>query len=97
MSARNILALGFAALSLSCSQWDLPLKIPFVATWNGTPLSCNSDDPALTDLRFYVSKPQLVRADGKVHDVRFAIDNPWQNDAVALIDLEIGAGACQNA
>lgn len=50
----------------------------------------------LTDLRFYVSNVQLVDVEGKRHDVRFATEMPWQNDAVAYIDLENGTGACQN-
>lgn len=93
---RNILALCLAALSLSCSRWDLGLEIPFVATWNGTPLTCDGGDRALTDLRFYISKPQVLTADGKARDVGFMVEKPWQNDAVALIDLEDGTGACRN-
>ncbi len=93
---RNILALCLAALSLSCSRWDLGLEIPFVATWDGAPLTCDGEGQTLTDLRFYISNPQLVTADGKVRDVGFTVDRPWQNDVVALIDLEDGRGACQN-
>ncbi len=96
MPARNILALCLAALCLSCSRWDLGLEIPFVATWNGEPLTCDSADPALTDLRFYVSNPQLVTAEGKARDIGFTVEMPWQNDVVALVDLEDGKGACQN-
>ena len=86
------------ALSLlpSCGQWDLPVEIPVVATWNGQPIDCHSEGTALTDLRFYVSDLQLVDADGRAHDVRYATEFEWQNDAVALIDLENGEGACQN-
>ncbi|MDJ0709687.1 MAG: metallo-mystery pair system four-Cys motif protein [Woeseiaceae bacterium] len=83
-------------MSLSCSRWDLALNIPFVATWNGTPVSCGSGDPALSDMRFYISNPQVVAADGEARDVRFAVEHAWQNDAVALVDLEDGTGACQN-
>lgn len=85
-----------AALSLSCSRWDLGLEIPFVATWDGVPLTCDGSDHALTDLRFYISNPQLVTPDGKARDVGFTVEKPWQNDAVALIDLEDGTGTCQN-
>ena len=93
---RNLLVLSLAALSLSCSRWDLGLEVPFIATWDGLPLTCDGGDRALTDLRFYVSNPQVVTADGKVRDVGFSVERPWQNDAVALIDLEDGSGACQN-
>ncbi len=93
---RNVLALCLAALSLSCSRWDLGLEIPFVATWNGIPLTCDGGDRALTDLRFYISNPQVVTAEGKARDIGFAVEKPWQNDVVALIDLEDGTEACQN-
>ncbi len=96
MPARNILAFGLAALSLSCSRWDLGLEVPFVATWDGAPLSCEGGERSLTDLRFYISNPQVVTADGIVRDVGFAVERPWQNDVVALIDLEDGTGACEN-
>ena len=43
-----------------------------------------------------MSNVQLVDADGVGHDVRFATEMAWQNDAVAYIDLEDGMGACQN-
>ena len=91
----------FAALLIplgcvSCGQWDYPVKIPFVATWQGAPISCEDPGTALTDLRFYVSNVQLVDTEGRSHDVRFATEMEWQNDAVAFIDLENGAGACLN-
>ena len=85
-----------ALLCSSCSQWDHPVNIPFVATWQGEPIDCVSTDAALSDLRFYVSNVQLVDTEGQSHDVRFATEMDWQNDAVAYIDLEDGAGACQN-
>jgi uncharacterized repeat protein (TIGR04052 family) len=96
LSARNIAILAVAWLCASCSQWDHPVKIPFVATWQGEAIDCASTGVALSDLRFYVSNIQLVDASGTSHDVRFATERAWQNDAVALIDLEDGAGACQN-
>ena len=75
---------------------DLPVEIPFTATWNGEPLNCGSDTPALSDLRLYVNNVQLVDVDGRVYDVRYATEFAWENDAVALIDLEDGKGACEN-
>lgn len=65
-----------------------------VATWQGRPIDCAGADPALTDLRFYISDPQLADADGRYHDVRFATEFSWQNDAVAFIDLETGRESC---
>ena len=80
----------------ACGQWDQAVEIPVVATWNGEPVTCASDGIALTDLRFYISNPRLTDADGRAHDVRFATEFAWQNDVVALIDLEDGEGACRN-
>jgi uncharacterized repeat protein (TIGR04052 family) len=94
--ARPLVALAAAAICASCSQWDQPVNIPFVATWQGEPIDCTSSDSALTDLRFYVSNVQLVDSEGHSHDVRLATEMDWQNDAVAYIDLEDGQGACQN-
>ena len=91
-----LVILALASLCTSCDQWDLPVEIPFIATWNGAPISCDSVAPALTDLRFYMSDPQLLDSGGRWHDVRFATEMSWQNDAVALIDLENGEGACVN-
>ena len=96
MPTRYLAILTLASLCVSCDQWDLGVKIPFVATWNGEPLACDSTAPALTDLRFYVSDPKLIDNEGHSHDIRFATEMPWQNDAVALIDLENGDGMCLN-
>jgi uncharacterized repeat protein (TIGR04052 family) len=92
------LAIALVALLLiaSCSRWDLPIEIPVLATLNGQPVDCNSAGVSLTDLRFYVSDLQLIDTDGRAHDVRYATEFDWQNDAVALIDLENGEGRCQN-
>jgi uncharacterized repeat protein (TIGR04052 family) len=60
------------------------------------PIDCSSTSPTLTDLRFYVTDVQLIDEAGVARDIRFATEMPWQNDAVALIDLEDGTGACLN-
>lgn len=96
MPARTLAALIVAWLCTACSQWDHPVKIPFVATWQGQTIDCSSPGPALTDLRFYVSNLQLIDTDGRSHDVRLATEMAWQNDAVAFIDLENGLGNCLN-
>ena len=96
MSARILAALVVAWLCSSCSQLDQGINIPFVPTWNGTSISCDSREPALTDLRFYVSNVQLIDSEGDARDVRFATEMVWQNDAVALIDIENGSNACMN-
>jgi uncharacterized repeat protein (TIGR04052 family) len=94
--ARHITLLALACLGASCSQSDLGFSIPFAATWDGAPIDCGSTSPALTDLRFFVSDVQLIDSAGEARDIRFATEMPWQNDAVALIDLEDGTGACMS-
>jgi len=80
----------------SCGRWDLGVEIPVVATWHGNPIDCETTDPSMTDLRFYLANPQLIDLEGNRHDVRFATEFEWENDAVAFIDLENGRGACTN-
>lgn len=96
MSARLLSFIALGCLGAACSQSDLGFSVPFVATWNGAPISCESGSPALSDLRFYVSDVQLIDKDGRSRDVRFATEFEWQNDAVSLIDLEDSRGACMN-
>ena len=93
---RLLAALTVAWLCTSCSQLDQPIKIPFIATWQAQAIDCRTPGKALSDLRFYVGNVQLIDSEGVAHDVRFATEMEWQNDAVALIDLEDGLGACQN-
>lgn len=93
-AARHLALLCTVVLGAACSRWDLPVEIPFYATWNGEPIACEGTSPALTDLRFFVTNPRLVDREGNEHDVRFATEYEWENDAVALIDLETGNGAC---
>ena len=59
----------------------------------GSPIDCSSPGIALSDLRFYISNVQLIDRDGVAHDIRYATEMEWQNDAVAYIDLEDGDGA----
>jgi uncharacterized repeat protein (TIGR04052 family) len=92
--ARRLAALTLALLGNACSQSDLGFSIPFTAVWDGVPIDCGSTSPALTDLRFFVSNLQLIDSSGEARDIRFATEMPWQNDAVALVDLEDGTGAC---
>lgn len=93
-ATRYLVLLCVAALSVACSRWDLPVEVPFHAAWKGKAIACEGTAPALTDLRFYVTNPRLIDEEGREHDVRFATEFEWENDAVALIDLETGRGSC---
>jgi len=83
-------------LCVSCSEGQLGVKIPFVVTWNGDPLSCDAADLALSDLRFFVSEISLTDATGSAHRVALDEQLQWQQGDLALIDLENGNGACSN-
>lgn len=93
-ASRNLALFCAVASSVACSRWDLPVEIPFNAAWNGRPIACEDTAPALTDLRFFVTNPRLIDEEGRAHDVRFATEFEWENDVVALIDLENGRGSC---
>ena len=92
----RFLLLGTAVVLITGCGQDLAVDIPFTATWQGEPLTCNSERPALTDLRLYVNNLKFIDTEGVAHDVRYATEYAWENDAVALIDLEDGTGACEN-
>jgi len=78
----------------ACSPAGRSLDIPFVARWNGEPVSCSGGPVALTDLRFFVSDVRLGEGDGT--PAALQNDGRWQSDRVALIDLEDGQAACRN-
>lgn len=95
MPRHYLFLVAVALLCAACGR-DLAVDIPFSVTWNGEPLTCNDAGPTLTDLRLYINNVQLLDGEGRVHDVRYATEYAWENDAVALIDLEDGTGACAN-
>jgi uncharacterized repeat protein (TIGR04052 family) len=83
------------------------VAIGFKAVNGNTPVSCSkpitglgttSRTAKLTDLRFYVSGVQLLRKGGGAVRVKLQGGSKWSytkgKDAVTLIDLENGAGAC---
>jgi uncharacterized repeat protein (TIGR04052 family) len=50
----------------------------------------------LTDLRFFVSAITLIDASGIEYDLDVSADEQWQQEGLALIDLENGLAACLN-
>lgn len=84
------------------------VAIRFAAVAGSYPVSCTQPIEALgttrqtarlLDLRFFVSKVQLLRRDGRAVTVRLRADSPYRvtsgKDAVTLIDLEDGRGTCE--
>ena len=80
----------------ACPQNRSLVNIEFSATWAGQPVGCSGSEPALTDLRFFVSDVILIDTSLLEHPLSFTNDGRWQQESVALIDLENGAGACVN-
>jgi len=72
------------------------VNIDFSASWAGQPVQCNDTALALTDLRFYVSDVWLIDSSGKEHRVLLTPDERWQQQGIALIDLENASGTCSN-
>ena len=80
----------------ACSPQRVPAHIEFSPTWAGQAILCDSAVIALTDLRFYVSNVALIDSRGNEHRVSLTPDERWQQQDVALIDLESGTGRCSN-
>ena len=83
---------------VACVREPHPVDIGFEVRLNGEPISCAAgiDGVQLTDLRFYVSEVRLRNTEGGWQALSMAVDDTWQSDGVALIDLEDGQGACLN-
>ena len=86
------------ALIVACADWTTPVEIAFEIRFNGRPIGCEPDSTgtALTDLRFYVHDVFLIDTDGRRRPLRLERDGVWQNEAIALIDVEDGSGGCAN-
>ena len=92
------LLLIIVAACASCSPTPHPVEIRFDVRLNGEPVSCTRDAGGvrLNDLRFYVTDVRLRDGAGDWQPMTIIADDTWQNDVLALIDLEDGEGACQN-
>jgi len=100
------LAFGAVLALAACSAPTPPVAqsdtIRFVAEFGGKPFACGQSyrlgTPATsatpTDLRFYVTGVELLRADGSAVPFTLANDPAWQGQGVALLDFEDGTGPC---
>lgn len=99
------LALALAAAAPAAAQSAMPVKIRFVATAAGVPVTCGPSiggvgttrsTISLVDFRFYVSRVRLVTAAGGDVPLTLTQDGLWQLDDVALVDFENATGGCVN-
>jgi len=93
--ANSLLLATFLFVSSACTEPRTPVEFEFVATWNGEAIRCDSDPVRLSDLRFYVSNIVITDLAGREHDLALTA-NSWQQENVALVDLENGEQACRN-
>ena len=98
MILRALVAFLVAAAMAACSEPPANVAIPFAPVFGAQALNCADEDsgPKLTDLRFYVSDIKLITAAGEAVDLQLESDGIWQQNGLALLDFENGAGACQN-
>ena len=72
------------------------MNLEFSATWAGQAIRCGESELSLTDLRFFVSDVVLIDAAGGESPLVLTADQRWQQQGIALIDLENGEGGCAN-
>jgi len=94
--ARSFLLVALFLALTSCSAKRVPVVVEFSAVWDGQAITCSSSDIGLTDLRFFVSNVVLIDSKGSEHELLLTPGGRWQQENVALIDLENGEGACVN-
>lgn len=93
--ASSLLLATLLFVSSACTQPRTSFEFEFVATWNGEVVQCGSYPTQISDLRFYVSDVVITDTAGREHGLELTADD-WQQEKVALIDLENGGGACRN-
>ena len=94
--ASRFLLVTFLMTLTACSLERVPVVVEFSASWDGRAITCSSSNIGLTDLRFFVSNVVLIGSNGSEHELLLTPDDRWQQENVALIDLENGEGACVN-
>lgn len=84
----------------------VPITLRFAAAVGIYPFECGAQYTGIgssnstvtpTDLRFFVSDVQLIKADGTRVSLELDDFQPFQSNSVALLDFADGTGACSNA
>lgn len=96
---------GAVLLAAAPSSAEQAVRLRFAATVGETPVACDAayqnigvtkSTIHIVDLRFYVSRLRLLKADGTEQPVTLTQDGLWQHDDVALLDFEDASGGCAN-
>jgi uncharacterized repeat protein (TIGR04052 family) len=93
---RSLVVIAVAWLSVACTPATREININFVAHLGERPADCAATPTAISDLRFFVSNPVLVRHDGKRVPIELGRNGRWQQPQLGLLDFENGEGACAN-
>ena len=99
LASKTHILIGAAAALFCCAACPAnrtTVSLDFSATWAGQSISCSNSEPSLTDLRFFVSDLVVIDSGGVKHPLLLTGDEQWQQQGVALIDLENGEGNCVN-
>lgn len=99
---RQILAALVMVISNAVIAQDR-IDIRFHATVGDRPLACgerysgvgaSKSNIAIADFRLFLSKLELIRADGSAAPFVLEQDGVWQYQDLALLDFEDGSGSC---
>jgi uncharacterized repeat protein (TIGR04052 family) len=95
---RLLLIFPIIWLLAGCSDREAEIAIPFLVEFDGQETGCGTAEsaPALGDLRFYVSAPEIVAEDGRTIGIELVPDGIWQQADIALMDFEDGTLSCEN-
>ncbi len=95
---RRLVVLPVIALFAGCGAPTTSVEIAFKPVSGTAGLDCTASNAGtlLTDLRLYVSDPQLITRDGESVRLQLAPDDRWQQHDLALLDFETGVDSCTN-
>lgn len=88
---------------VACDEDERSLSIRFAPMFGDHPFDCSApmSDVGLgksrveiRDFRMYVSRVELVAADGRRVPLALIDDGRWQRDGIALLDFEDDSGTC---
>lgn len=89
---------------VACDDHERSITVRFAPMFGDQAFSCaapvegvgtSKSTVEIRDFRMYVSKVELVAADGKRVPLALTEDHQWQRDGIALLDFEDNSGTCK--